>query len=284
VYISTTVVVAPVGDGPGEIGYWEMPEAGRVWADRFTVDAHGNIYILDKANRRVARFDSEGHFSGNISYPQEWSIVNLAADADGRIFLQERGGSIRLLNPEGSLLQEYTKPSWLGVIWDIRVDQQGTLWLVADGTLPQAPTIQGSPYSLVTVPLGKAGESLDEGQQKALAVPGFMLFSGQAIIGQDLYLYDLQGRPIYQLGTLQTVSGLDYEGHFYILEARQSDGDEVFFMEKCREDGALVTIFGPLESTRTYDYVLVDGKGIVHVLTLDWAAKDFYRLTRWQQK
>jgi len=75
-------------------------------------DLTRNVYILDKVNRRVARFDAAGSFLGNVPYPQDWHIWDLAADKEGNIYLYDRvNGNIGAVDPAGELLREFPRPA-----------------------------------------------------------------------------------------------------------------------------------------------------------------------------
>jgi len=278
------VVVAPVGDGPGEIGYWEMPEAGRVWADRFTVDAHGNIYILDRVNRRVARFDPQGNFLGNTPYEGR-DIVDLAVDREGNLYLLRGGDGVRLLNTEGKVLQEFTPPSWLlSIDQNVWVDEQGVLWIAGDGSHPNAPIIGGQPYSPVSVPLGSAREVMDADRQRDLAIPGWLLEIGGPVItysfGDYTYIYDRQGRAIYQYPGREHLVAIDSQNNLYTID------EELGIITKYDQDGkrrsSFRTIARPYSSEMAIG--LVNSEGAIYTLVWNFELRDAYRVIRWQQK
>ncbi len=291
-YVSTTVVIAPVGDGPGEIGYWEAPEAGRIWADRFTVDVHGNIYILDKVNHRVVRFDPQGKFLGNTPY-EGWDIVNLAGDKEGNLYLLRAGDGVRLLDTEGKVLQEFAQPSWLfSVDRNIWIDEQGVLWIAGDGSLPDAPIIgypdapfiEGQPYSVVSVPLGNAREVIDAGRQRDLAIPGRLLETGGPVItysfGDYTYIYNRQGQAIYRYPSRERLLAVDKQNNFYTVD------DELGIIAKYDQGGkrrsSLRIIAKPSSSEIAIG--LVSSEGTIYTLVWDFDLRDAYRVIRWQQK
>ena len=287
VYVSTTVVVAPVGDGPGEIGYWEMPEAGRVWADRFTVDAHGNIYILDKVNHRVAIFDPDGRFLENVPYdhiPGWRDVIDLAADGEGNLYLLYRDDGVKSLDRAGRVLQEYPRPSWLLSILGIRVDEQGILWSTGNGILPEAPVIEGQPYSKVSVPLGSAYEVFDTQYQVGLAIPGRLLRTGGPVItysfggysGDYSYIYNRQGQPVYRY--LNTLLAIDRYGSLYTM-----DEDEGI-LAKYGHQGEQVSLLKVTAKPSVSAIVMVNDEGSIYALLWDFETKDAYRVIRWVQK
>mgnify|MGYP000623483644 CR=1 FL=1 len=286
------MVVAPVGDGPGEIGYWEAPEAGRVWADRFTVDGHENIYILDKVNHRVARFDSMGHFS-DIPYPQEWHIMEMALGGEGMLYLYAQDDGVKLLDPRGKLLQEYPVPSWLsGTILAMQVDGEGIVWVEGEGSYPNMPIVEGEPYPVVTIPLGNAIALFDEERQRAEAKPGHLLFSGGTVITHALtgrgpaFLYDQQGHRIYGVSMTEGVIGIDFRANIYTEEYRWRTGAIEFTkrLHKYNPAGQTIASFDLSTSTAEYVQTLVTAEGAVYCLVWNRDMKDAYRVVHWQSK
>ncbi len=294
-YVSTTVVVAPVGEGPGEIGYWEAPEAGRIWADRFTVDVHGNIYIVDVVNQRVAQFDAEGHFVRNILYPPRpeiWYPELIAVDARGKVCLYDSGvdpgtAGVKCYDSEGHLVQKYPVPSWFSDrrIRTMRVDEDGTLWVEGEGFLPSAPVIEGEPYPIVAVPLGNGNtaEVFSEERQKMMAMPGHLLDSGGTVITyapfSNSYLYDLQGHRIYELANQRGVIAIDQWGFWYLVGYDPINTTMFMRLHKLAKDGKEVAAFD-LPGPR----LIVDKNGVVYCLVFDRQTKANYQVIRWQQK
>ncbi|MGC8960729.1 MAG: hypothetical protein ACP5OO_13310 [Chloroflexia bacterium] len=283
VYISTTVVVAPVGDGPGEVGYWEMPEAGRIWADRFTVDARGNIYILDRVNHRVVRFDPQGKFLGNTPY-EGWDIVDLAVDNEGNLYLLRGGDGVRLLDTGGKVLQEFAQPSWLLYVYqDIWVDEQGMVWIAGDGGHPDAPIIEGQPYSPVSVPLGTAREVMDADRQRDLAIPGWLLETGGPVItysfGDYTYIYNRQGQVIYQCPGRERLWAIDRQNNVYTID------EELGIITKYDQGGKRRSSFSPIAKPFSSEIAieLVNSEGTIYTLVWDFELRDAYRVIRWQQ-
>ncbi|MEM3554763.1 MAG: hypothetical protein QXU79_02980 [Candidatus Micrarchaeaceae archaeon] len=292
-YVSTTVVVAPVGDGPGEVGYYVFPcpPGGEdcplpIKAEKFTVDARGNIYILDVVNKRVAKFDPEGRFVTNVPYGDIiQGAEDLAADADGHIYLSapwEEVPKVVLLDPEGKLLWETPVPSLLDQqhILAMRVDEQGTLWVEGRGFLPDSPVIEGQPYPEVVVPLGNAKETFDEKRQRAAAVSGVLWNTGTYLsyaptARSPLYLYDRQGRPVYACpqgfaGRIQ----VDQKGNLYLSFYNDLPG---YTIRKYDRQGRQIASFD-----LPFGIIQIDAKGTVYDLT--WEAQTAYYVIRWQVK
>ena len=70
-----------------------------------TVDASGNVFVVDEGNNRIQKFDSNGNFltkwgttgSGDGQFEEPTSI---ALDTSGNVYVVERGNSrIQLFAP-----------------------------------------------------------------------------------------------------------------------------------------------------------------------------------------
>ena len=299
-YISTTVVAAPVGDGPGEIGFRRSSHEGEwpISAYHFTVDGQGNVYVLDVVNRRVAQFDPQGHFVANIVYGKAVeSAEGLAVDTKGRVYIYEAAvygpspeeafPKIMLFDREGHLLQEFPIPSWLGhrQIRKMRVDEAGILWVEGDGPAPNAPLVEGYPYPSAVVPLGTAEEVFDEKRQKEMAIPGIMLDSGRTVIVYALtarspsYLYNLQGQRIYELTGEKGPIAVDRWGCWYLVEDNVIGIKSIYRLYKCNQEGEIVVSFDlPIGPVQVYE------TGTVYCLVFNHQVGTEYRIIRWQRQ
>jgi hypothetical protein len=294
-YVSTAVVVAKVGDGPGQLGFYRAQE-GEIptRAEHFALDAHGNIYILDVVNQRVVKFDPGGRFVANIVYGDAvQGPGDLAVDADGRVYIYEVAAygptpeeavpKVKLFDPEGKLLWETPVPSWFmdRLILGMRVDEQGTLWVQGEGYSPNAPIIDGQPYSKVAVPLGNAAGvlGLDEDGQKALAVSGHLLPSGKPMIVRSLtaagpaFVYNSSGQPIYQV--VEGISAIDLAGNLYYFE----EGDRGYTIVKWDPKGQRIASFD-----LPFGIIRVEGDGTVYCFTMDWQTWATYYVIRAEHK
>jgi hypothetical protein len=302
-YISMTVVVAPVGDGPGEIGFLESPlvDVRPEEARHFTVDVYGNIYILDVVNQRVVRFDPEGRFVANIPYGDAVKgPEGLAVDAEGWVYVYEQAAygptqeeavpKVKLFDSEGRLLRAYPIPRWIDYVYTIRIDQKGTLWVLGDGFNPDAPVIEGHRYLRMAVALGTADERFDEQQQKASVTPGHVFATGESVLiyspssNSPGFLYDQQGRRTHQLPFLEGLHGIDQWGNFYTLDYRE-EGTGIMRLRKYNAQGWELTAFVLTKSAYVeYPNVIIDGKGTVYCFLWNWTSKDAYRVIRWQRE
>jgi hypothetical protein len=92
-FTKQVIVKAKWGKGPGEFGLGPLPES-YVYKTNFTIDAYGNVYIVDPNNQRINVFNKEGKFTKSIPIPEEWgkdlrfSIVEgIGADKNGNIYI-----------------------------------------------------------------------------------------------------------------------------------------------------------------------------------------------------
>jgi predicted small lipoprotein YifL len=290
-YSATRLIVAPVGDGPGKIGYRQEPETPRVWADRFVVDSKGNVYILDKANDRVAQFDSAGQFVRSIPYTHEWYIDNLAVGEEQRIYLNSWIDGIRLIDQDGKLLQQYLIPKWFQSE-ALAMKGQGTLWVQGRTDFPSCQ-FSDLAYTQETVPLGNYLGEFDEEQQRAGAVAGCLLSTGDVVIGYNDYVPELGHSivfiadpkciPTHQFLLTGGIVGIDQWGNWYATET--SLNTEIARMYKYDPQGRHIASFD-LPSSDTglvVNEVQVTKEGVVYVLTWDFTARSIYQVTRWQR-
>lgn len=300
-YVSTTVVVAPVGDGPGEIGYLVDARYGLpVRASHFALDGQGNLYILDLVNRRVVQFDANGGFVANIVYGDTVrelkSAADLAVDPEGRVYIYDTGASVgtnledmapkvRLFDRQGTMLRVYPVPSWFsgGQIHAMRVDEQGILWVEGNGSYQNAPIIESQRYATGIVPLGNANETFDEQYQRTAAVPGLMCNTGtyfSYIVRDSLYLYDSQGHYLYECPHCTGRFEMDTEGNMYLRRYIYTEGQtSSYTVEKYNPQGRTVAAFGtPIGTIR------VDETGAVYCLVFDQQSATHYQVIRWQRQ
>ncbi len=258
------------------------------------MDVHGNIYILDRVNHRVAKFDAGGIFVVNVAYDPGWDIIDLAADSAGRVYLLDCNGDVRVLEQGGSLLQEYHKPAGMNPVRDIKVDKQGVLWIVGDASSPNAPVIEQQPCAIVTVPLGNAQEVFDVERQKSMTVPGWLLdlggpvFTYYPLAGSPGYLYNQQGQRIYEMSPVEQIVGIDPQGNLYTTEdnvIRVAETDKrVNCLHKYDPKGYRIASLALSTALAQYTETLLDQGGTAYTLVWDFNKQDIYRIIRWQRK
>ncbi len=286
-YVSTTLVVASVGTGSGELGYSHDPVDDDIWADEFVVNVSGNIYVLDKDNQRIVQFDPAGQFVRNILFQEQapdMMAAMLAVDGEGVACIYDQGGATRVrkikcFDSGGYLAREYPKPTWLEEeAYDLWFDEQGMLWVLGLASAIETPTIEDSPYGFAAIPLGNSSETLNEAQQQALAVPGYWFRTGGPVFIEccPQQIYNQQGNCTFWLEEAGSLVAVDRWGNFY---TRKSG-----YLFKYDPAGRTVASF-PLPNVDPARGVLIrrwiTPDGIVYVLALDRVDR-VYRIIRWQ--
>ncbi len=276
-YDSTVVVVAPAGDGPGQVGL-DQTGSLAIGAFYFTVDADGNIYILDEVNRRVVQFDPQGRFVVNLVFGDAIAAPQaLAATASGQVFIYDAssaGHKIGLLDREGSLVRDYPIPSWLSWVKTMQVDASGILWAEGMGIIPGAPFIEFGTYSFGAVALGNSEEVFTEEYQERSVVPGHLCDSGKTIItyqlGEVAYAYNLRGERIYEIPGSTPIC-IDGDGNLYgITSSAPGLGHIVWWNPQGKR---IASVDYPGGAT------LVKADGTIYSFVVDWE-ENLYRVTR----
>ena len=112
-YLSREILFAPWGQQPGEFGLLEQAEG--VGPQSLSLDAAGNVYVLDLVNRRVQIFGPRGEFLGHTAC----GILahDLSVGSQGELFL---------LAPYHGLVEKYDAQGDLQDRWPISQD----IWLI----------------------------------------------------------------------------------------------------------------------------------------------------------
>jgi F0F1-type ATP synthase membrane subunit c/vacuolar-type H+-ATPase subunit K len=170
-YTSRTLIVAQAGDGPGEIGIVEgpgyEPPAGPL---NVAVDGAGSVYILDRMNHRVAKYDDQGHFLFNIPYGDHVSGIDMCVDDQGSVFVYDfETQVVKMYDVEGHHVRDHPKPAWMEAITNIECSKEGYLLVEGDGWPPSVtPSEQEEGLgSYTTVAAGTRDEIFDEERQLA---------------------------------------------------------------------------------------------------------------------
>lgn len=114
-------------------GLYKKTEISSV--DEFIVDGLGNAFLIDHSLMQVYHYDSEGKFvdrfgskgdaPGQLDGPQD-----IAVDGQGRILVADYNG-VHIFDSGGTYLKSI--PDFYdGVIFDMKLDLQGNLWLLTN--------------------------------------------------------------------------------------------------------------------------------------------------------
>lgn len=256
-YISKTLVVAKVGDGPGEIGVLAVPGVPAYGPSSIALGKESNIYILDKQNDRVAKFDSQGTFLHNIPYEQPLIGWDLRVDDRGLIYILDGGfygpdpasitQRVKLYDQEGRLIREYPKPDWMEQMWWISIDENGDL--LAGGWRTDGANI--------VVPLGNAQELYTPEQQRAAAKNGILMGKGYRVTGhrksddkKELHLYGQDDKlvlrfPLERDDGARFVAAIDFDqvGNTYVYMASGFADHPLGKLRKFDPRGNLIAAF-----------------------------------------
>ena len=233
-YISRTLIVANVGDGPGEIGIFLPPEGRPVVPTAIALDGEGNIYVFDAVNQRVVKYDSEGSFVSNIvpNPPMYGSAKDMCIGDNGAIYLLDGGGLfVRLYNQKGELVLEYPKPDWVEYFRSISLDNEGNLRAQVaelDLSVQDVRAILGDARKIVAV-LGNSREVFSREQQLRASRPGILLGGdtwvgeyGRSDDGKEMLIFDERGvvilrLPILDIGAVTLDAWADKGGSLYFV-------------------------------------------------------------------
>ncbi len=134
------------GTGPGQFGLQGNPardDEDALGPPSFAVGPHGNLFVLDSLNGRVARFDARGRFVGAFPLvkpgPEPVVEADLAISDDGTIFVFTQGDIPALAQYDGGgrmLVSGALPPSFKGV--DFLFGRQRPIFLMQNGQAVRA--------------------------------------------------------------------------------------------------------------------------------------------------
>ena len=101
------VVDAPWGSGPGALGKTRPQEGNPEAPMSLTLDAQGNVLVVDQVNNRLARFDRQGKSLGSLPLTlQAAQDVQVALDGTTAVLDRLVDKSVALVGPDGALRGE----------------------------------------------------------------------------------------------------------------------------------------------------------------------------------
>ena len=104
--------------------------------DCIAVDGLGTIYVLERYDNKVFKFDAQGQFVDQFGGPGEGedklnSPLGIAIDGKGRLFIADTR-TLKIYDSSGSFLQAIQLANNLGVPFDLTFDVQGNLYIVTN--------------------------------------------------------------------------------------------------------------------------------------------------------
>jgi hypothetical protein len=221
----------PWGSKPGELGV-KVVEGLAIVPDRLAVDGKGNVYIFDKANNRINKYNKFGRFARDYKVDSFRKLppkgdnpnpiliqndIDMGIDDTGNIYvLNSSDAQIRKLNSKGEIIDKLQAPANANYI---RVERSGR--------------VQAMRYKDGRI------EMFDVSSRQVKAVSGFKTPSGlDVVIGDYTGVNEPRAIRIFNVaGNLQkeleikvpyklyevNFIGTDAEENIYILIERESD-------------------------------------------------------------
>jgi sugar lactone lactonase YvrE len=194
---STALVVADTGNGrlvsfdwkDGAVsGGTELKPPQLTYPVRVQVDAKGNMLVLDRKAKRIARLDPKGSFQGWLDPKGAAGVVPVAfkLDSSDNVYLVDVAGSVVLqLDPSGAVARKLEIPKG-AIFTDVTVDAAGTLYAVdAAGGLVWSVEKGGAAFKQLSKPL-----------MEMMSFPGYITTDGKGA----LFIVDQNGSGLVLLG------------------------------------------------------------------------------------
>jgi DNA-binding beta-propeller fold protein YncE len=195
---ATALVVADTGNGrlvaydfkDGSVGGGSEVKLAQVtYPTRVQLDGQGNILVLDRKAKRIARLDAKGGFKGWVDPKGAAGVIPGAFKvdgADGLYVLDLASHSVLGLDGSGTVTRRIQLPRSNALFTDLTVDAAGTLYLLdAQGKLVWSVEKGGTEVK----PLSKS-------LKDSLNFPGYITTDGKGV----LYVVDQNGNGLVLLG------------------------------------------------------------------------------------
>jgi len=123
------------GSGDGQIG-----AGSSSGPEDLAVDAQGNVYVADRVNNRIEKFDTNGKFLATIGTPgsdghgQLSGPGDITVDGQGNIYVLD-DGFLQEFGPSGAFLTEWPLTGPLQNAGEVMADTLGNLYINTDMVL-----------------------------------------------------------------------------------------------------------------------------------------------------
>ena len=194
---STALVVADTGNGRLVAFDWkdgavsggsELKLQQVAYPVRVQLDSKGNMLVLDRKAKRIARLDSKGSFQGWVDPKGVTGVVPVAfkLDSSDNVYLVDvAGSSVLQLDPSGTVTRKVEVPKG-AIITDVTVDAAGTLYAVdAAGGLVWSVEKGGTAF-----------KQLSKSLKEMMSFPGYITTDGKG----SLFVVDQNGNGLVLLG------------------------------------------------------------------------------------
>ena len=117
------------------INFSAVPEANSIYPGSIAIDSADNLYIVDKANRRILIFDADQRFDRQVLVKGGKGINDVKVDSNGNIYaLDTTDRSVRVFHSQGKLLLTFGKRGKDNGKFDfpvsLAVDRKGLIYVV----------------------------------------------------------------------------------------------------------------------------------------------------------
>lgn len=195
---ATSVVVADTGNGrlvsfdwkDGSVnGGTELKLPQVTYPVRVQLDGKGNILVLDRKAKRIARLDPKGAFQGWLDPKGASGVIPVAfkLDASDNVYLIDGAASeVLVLDPSGTVTRKIALPKDGKVFTDLAVDGAGTLYaLDAVGAMVWSVERGGSEL-----------KPLSKGLKDSMSFPTYLTTDGKG----TLFVVDQNGNGLVLVG------------------------------------------------------------------------------------
>lgn len=230
-YEMKTLMEIPWGSKPGELGT-KVVEGLAIVPDRLSVDGKGNIYIFDKANNRINKYNKSGGFIQDykvdsfVKHTPEGAgqslvvqkDIDMGVDGTENIYiLNGTDFKIRKINAKGEVVDRLPAPAGTNYI---RIERGGRVDAIkynVDGQI-ELFDVSSKATKLVKGFTTPGGLNIVIGENKGINEPRSL-----QIINKDGNLIkELEIKTPYELYTVDLL-GTDDAGNIFLAIKRQSD-------------------------------------------------------------
>jgi hypothetical protein len=219
IVVGPYVLAGSFGSGGSGDGQFIDPEG-------IAMDKTGNIYVVDAANHRVARFRQDGNFINNIQ-PQGWNSLpgyaifsDIAIDSNGTIFIAEYQNQqvVYKIDTGGTVLDTFTG---LSQPWKICIDKSQNLYITE---LSKTKVIKVSSNGVLLDSLLSISGYLTYGSRIAVDDSGNVYIAGDS----NIVKCSATGAFIKAFGKIAPVSGIrvrgmaiEKQGNIFVCETQR---------------------------------------------------------------